>query len=92
MAAGVVARTLGVQDVVVHLGVGEVMHRIRTELTAMEARIGHKSRGHNMPLKFDYLPEWAMEQELAQFGVGLQAVVGQQPKIDEVRCARCRIR
>lgn len=89
--AGVVARTLGVASVTVHLGIGERMDKVRKEIAEeIEHRVQEYeeessdalSKG---PLKgpaFCYLKEVDMVQELGE-GVRLEEIVGEQPPTDE---------
>lgn len=89
--AGVVARTLGVASVTVHLGIGERMDKVRKEMAEeMEKRAQeHEEESSNAlskePLKqpgFCYLKEVDMIKELGE-GVRLEGIVGEQPPTDE---------
>lgn len=89
--AGVVARTLGVAGVTVHLEIGERMDKVRKE---MAEEMEHRAQKHEdessdalskEPLAqraFCYLEEVDMVKELGE-GVRLEEIVGEQPPTDE---------
>ncbi len=84
--AGVVARTLGVASVTVHLEVGERMDKVRkeiTELTLANELESDGTLGNSQPAPvFSYLQEEGMREALGE-GVQLECVVGEQPPQDE---------
>jgi hypothetical protein len=95
--AGVVAQALGIKEVVVHLGVGEVMNKVRNAIKEVSAgaadcnvclllgSISHNPSVGDDGMQLEYLEEDAMEQVLSRYGVGLKAVEGDRPPMDEVR-------
>lgn len=84
--AGVVARTLGVASVTVHLEVGERMDKVRKEIAELTLANEHESDGtlgNSQPAPvFSYLEEEGMRKALGE-GVQLGSVVGEQPPQDE---------
>ncbi|CAM9112706.1 unnamed protein product, partial [Scytosiphon promiscuus] len=80
--AGVVARTLGVAGVTVHLEVGERMDKVRREIA--ELALAHEEEcgrafGSKQPVPcFSYLEEADMRGALGA-GVSLEQIVGEQP-------------
>ncbi|CAN0564309.1 unnamed protein product, partial [Ectocarpus sp. 12 AP-2014] len=84
--AGVVARTLGVASVTVHLQVGERMDKVRKEI--VELALGNEERSdgtlatkETVPA-FSYLEEADMRAALGA-GVQLEGIVGEQPPEEE---------
>lgn len=83
--AGVVARTLGVGSVTVHLEVGERMDKVRKEIAELALVNEQESDGAlgNKPTPvFSYLGEEAMCEALGA-GVELERIVGEQPPQEE---------
>lgn len=83
--AGVVARTLGVASVTVHLGVGERMDKVRKEIAELALVNEQESDGGpgSQPTPvFSYLGEEAMCEALGA-GVKLKRIVGEQPPHEE---------
>lgn len=83
--AGVVARTLGVASVTVHLGVGERMDKVRREIAEMALVNEQESDGAlgSKPTPvFSYLGEEDMCEALGA-GVQLERIVGEQPPQEE---------
>ena len=83
--AGVVARTLGVASVTVHLEVGERMDKVRKEIAELALANEQESDGalgsKPSPV-FSYLGEEAMCEALGA-GVELERIVGKQPPQEE---------
>lgn len=84
--AGVVARTLGVAGVTVHLEIGERMDKVRkeiAELTQARAREEDSGLDSKEPAPgFSYLDRVGMLEALGG-GVRLEGTVGEQPPEDE---------
>ncbi|CAM9206558.1 unnamed protein product [Hapterophycus canaliculatus] len=84
--AGVVARTLGVAGVTVHLEVGERMDKVRkeiAELALLNEEEGERSCESKQPAPvFSYLEEADMRGALGA-GVRLEQIVGEQPPEEE---------
>lgn len=79
--AGIVARTLGVEGVTVHRGIGERMDKVRKEI--MELTLARSARdprgvGKEPSAVFSYLDEEDMVEALGA-GVRLDGLVGEQP-------------
>ncbi|CAM9362748.1 unnamed protein product, partial [Ectocarpus sp. 13 AM-2016] len=84
--AGVVARTLGVASVTVHLQVGERMDKVRKEIAELALDSEERSDGtfatkETVP-PFSYLEEADMRSALGA-GVQLEGIVGEQPPEEE---------
>eukprot|EP00752_Nemacystus_decipiens_P005929 g5355.t1 len=83
--AGVVARTLGVAGVTVHLEVGERMDKVRKEIAELALTNEQESDGplgsKGIPV-FSYLGEEAMREALGA-GVELERIVGERPSQEE---------
>ncbi|CAN0578421.1 unnamed protein product, partial [Ectocarpus sp. 12 AP-2014] len=84
--AGVVARTLGVASVTVHLQVGERMDKVRKEIVELALGSEERSDGtlatkETVPA-FSYLEEADMRAALGA-GVQLEGIVGEQPPEEE---------
>lgn len=80
--AGIVARTLGVAGITVHLGIGERMDKVRKEIAELalaNKEASERASGSRQPAPvFSYLEEADMRGELGA-GVRLQQIVGEQP-------------
>lgn len=85
--AGVVARTLGVASVTVHLEVGERMDKVRKEIAELtlvneqQQELDGELCSKPIPV-FSYLGEEAMREALGA-GVELDGVIGEQPPQEE---------
>ncbi|CAB1112132.1 unnamed protein product [Ectocarpus sp. CCAP 1310/34] len=84
--AGVVARTLGVASVTVHLQVGERMDKVRKEIAELALDSEERSDGtlatkEAVPA-FSYLEEADMRAALGA-GVQLERIIGEQPPEEE---------
>lgn len=83
--AGVMARTLGVASVTVHLEVGERMDKVRKEIAEValvDEQESDGTLGSKPTPVFSYLSEEAMCEALGE-GVQLERVVGEQPPLEE---------
>lgn len=84
--AGVVARTLGVASVTVHLEVGERMDKVRKEIAELTLANEPESEDTVVSSRptpvFSYLEEEGMREALGE-GVRLERVVGEQPPQEE---------
>lgn len=83
--AGVVARTLGVVSVTVHLEVGERMDKVRkeiAELALLNEQESDGALGSKPTPVFSYLGEEAMREALGE-GVTLERTIGEQPPQEE---------
>eukprot|EP00903_Cladosiphon_okamuranus_P011368 g10716.t1 len=83
--AGVVARTLGVANVTVHLEVGERMDKVRkeiAELAIVNEQESDGALGGKLTPVFSYLGKKAMREALGE-GVELERIIGEQPPQEE---------
>lgn len=83
--AGVVARTLGVASVTVHLEVGERMDKVRKEIADLaltNEKESDDALGSKPTPVFCYLREEAMCEALGE-GVELERIIGEQPPQEE---------
>jgi broad specificity phosphatase PhoE len=76
--AGVVARTLGMEHVVVHKDFGERMDKVRQECKSAATDMENHSAGAH----FSLLSKSQMELELGE-GVSASALIGEEPPWDE---------
>lgn len=85
--AGVVARTLGVAGVTVHLEIGERMDKVRKEIAELTQARASREEDSGLDSKepapgFSYLDRMGMLEALGG-GVRLEGTIGEQPPEDE---------